>query len=526
MASSPPQLGHDLYQVLPALYRERDGGDLRVYLAACGELLDQVHQTLSQKLADNFPDNPTGGTPGPDSGLACQDWLLPYFADLLDVRLRSPLVAGRRDEIAHAVAWRQRKGTRAVIEQILEAVAQTEAVLQEGWQRVAMTPRVRQPQLPATAHGYALDPLAGGASLQARHPGLPAAMVDTRLPSGAVPAPDDNPAVQFATVNGTARQWRQASRHGAPCHPGTFEDVSPRTVDVRTPDWRVGHQHPRRILLHYPPPGGFFASAPITVNWSDGPKSASFLEHIEIDESDPHRTVFRLRQLEAGPPAPVRIRLNITLAGVAEDHLWRFENLLLENTVMVENGRVEFADCAVRRVVSPLARSDGFPVVGAVDTLMGTIETPAGLSRLEYVTVLGATCVRFLEASDCLFAGPVQRATDDSAPPEDGCVRFSSVTPRQDLGTLRQRALARDPVFFHAAEFGAHAAGVLHPATRDSVCAGAEDGGEVGAFHHAFHCQARRAVMAKLADFLPLGQEAVLIPDERLLAAPVAPPPA
>ena len=88
----------------------QEPGDLARYLDACGELLDALKGTLEQRLADAFPDNP------PPGERACQDWLLPYFADLLDVRLVSPEVQGRRNEIANAVAWRQRKGTLSVVE--------------------------------------------------------------------------------------------------------------------------------------------------------------------------------------------------------------------------------------------------------------------------------------------------------------------------------------------------------------------------------------------------------------------------
>jgi hypothetical protein len=187
MASSPPNLGHDLYRIVPEVYRNRDeSGDLKAFFGGCGQLLDLVCQTLVQKLADQYPDNPDGGLPGPDTGLPCQEWLLPYFADLLDVRLVSPLAEGRRDEISNAIAWRQRKGTLAVIEQISEQIGLRESVLHEGWKRVAMTPRIGKPLLPATAYGYSADPPSTAASLAARHPGLPAVTVDFRCSSGAV----------------------------------------------------------------------------------------------------------------------------------------------------------------------------------------------------------------------------------------------------------------------------------------------------------------------------------------------------
>src|SRR4051812_5792350 len=294
MKPFPPNLGHDLYRILPEVYRNRDNGDLKAFLAGCGALLDQVYQTLIQKLADQFPDNPDGGLLGPDADRPCQDWTLPYFADLLDVRLVSPLATGQRDEISNAIAWRQRKGTLAVIEQISEQIGLIESVLHEGWKRVAMTPWIGKPLLPSTAYGYLADPPTNAASLAARHPGLPAVTVDFRCPSGAVTTTRNNPGAQTATVAGVERLWRQASYHGAPCHPGAFQDVSRRTVDFRSSSWDRGHFHPRRILIFSPPFPGFFTEGVKTMLWSERETAgSSFQDAIESDDSDPSITVYR-----------------------------------------------------------------------------------------------------------------------------------------------------------------------------------------------------------------------------------------
>ncbi len=111
------KLGKLIYDtLLPEIYRNRDNakwgtggsveelGDLANYLDAHGALLDLIRSTLDQRLADSFPDNP-------ETGDACQEWLIPYFAQLFDARLVSPEPEGRRDEVSHAVPWRQRKGT-------------------------------------------------------------------------------------------------------------------------------------------------------------------------------------------------------------------------------------------------------------------------------------------------------------------------------------------------------------------------------------------------------------------------------
>ena len=90
--NTPVKQAEALYQIVPALYRTRDTGDLQRYFQACGLLLDQILATMQQRLADNYPDNPLDGTQ------ACQDWVLPYFADLFRLAdqaglLRDPQLA-------------------------------------------------------------------------------------------------------------------------------------------------------------------------------------------------------------------------------------------------------------------------------------------------------------------------------------------------------------------------------------------------------------------------------------------------
>ena len=310
---STPRYGELLYQLVPAVYRNRDNGDLRRYFEGSGRLLDQIHATLLQRLADNFPDTPVDGAP-------CQDWLLPYFAELLDVRLVSPSAAGRRDEVANAVRWRQGKGTLRVVEEIAESIGRLEVVLHEGWRRVATTPRLGRPQLPASSFGYAREVAATPPSLATLHPDLPVLTVDFRRPSGALASAGSNPGSQRSRVDGDPRVWRQASVHGVPCHPDSYEDVSRRSVDFRRrrgQDWRVGHYHPRRLLLYTVPPTGFFPPGMPGVNWSATP-SAAFLDLIEVSTAG-KVTTYRNKTYGSDRFVPVRVRRVVELgqAGVA-----------------------------------------------------------------------------------------------------------------------------------------------------------------------------------------------------------------
>ena len=61
---------------------------------------------------------------------------------------------------------------------------------------------------------------------------------------------------------------------------------------------------------------------------------------------------------------------------------------------------------------------------------------------------------------------------------------------------------------------------MLHPVTADAVRFGAEDGGEMGAWHHKHYSLKEVAALDKMREFLPVGIEPVLIHDTRLLRAP------
>ncbi len=515
--------GRQLYDLLPEVYRSRDSaeskgqGDLAKFLDACGELLDLLRNTLDQRLADSFPDNPqdgrawllpsdtanTGASVDPQDGRACQAWLLPYFAQLLDVRLVSPDEKGRCDEVANAVAWRQRKGTRTAAEQIAEAVAQTEVEVQEGWKRVATTPRIGMPLLPARALGESefFDDYREHPAWAARHPGLPSAMMDLRYPSRAIQLgiePDDfpqNPAAKLTSFAGEKTWWRQVNPHGAPCFPGSYEDIARHSVDLRTPNWKHGHFHPKRVLLFAPPPMGFFDP-------DFDPDLFSSQEGLELGEDKEH---------------------------VLEDQI-------INKTLRVTAGRLRLIRCAVEDLkieVPPAAGEYEEPVLMAEDCLIGEAMVN-GLARLEYCTILGKIECNRLQASDSLFVGELK--LDPGTDEDSHCIRYSRIPAGVSVtGLLTYRNTIEAPVFYdfefdeadkvvrRCSLFGEPGCAVLHPATQEAIRFGAEDGGEMGAHHSWRYSLLLAAVQNKLKDFLPVGIEAVLVPDLRLHRLPALP---
>ncbi|MDD3582119.1 MAG: phage tail protein [Desulfobacca sp.] len=492
-------LGRQLFNLLPEVYRTRDTygpeakGDLARFLDACGQLLTLIRRTLDQRLADCFPDQPA-------SGLACQAWLLPYFAELLDVRLVSPDEVGRRHEVAHAVAWRQRKGTPYTLEQIAEKVGRLEVEVQEGWQRVATTARIGLPLLPAKALGESAqwdwEVYAEHPNWRARHPGLPATIIDLRYPSramqleGAAGEIPQNPAAQQTNFAGHSLWWRQVNPHGSPCFPGSYEDVSRRTVDFRTPNWQQGQAHPKRAILYFPPPPGFFEPGRFPIQGD-----------LELNEDKEHV----------------------------------FENTIFTGKLRVTAGKLRLQGCAVKNlaIITPL------PGEAAVLTATGSLLDRAeiqGLACLEYCTVLAGFKAERLQASDSIFLGDLSLPPTTWAAPH--CVRFSRIPAGLSVVHLLAYHNTSEPPVFYEFEFdhggaavrrlpvfGEPGCAVLHPASAEQIRFGAEDGGEMGAYHDWRYSRLLAAVQEKLRNFLPVGMEAVMVPDLRLHRLPLAPCP-
>jgi hypothetical protein len=509
--------GRQLYDLLPEVYRTRDRdsakggsaqgrGDLAAYLDACGELLDRIRQTLDQRLADAFPDRP-------EEGRAVQGWILPYFAQLLDVRLVSPHLDGRREEVARAVAWRQRKGTLATVDAIVEAVAQTEAEVHEGWKRVAVTPRPGLPLEPSLKLPRPLDP--HNPLDAALHPGLPAVTPDLRR---------------------------------CVCIPGSHEDRTRRTVDGRLPSWKQGHYHPRRLVLFTPPPVGFFPPTALQFTWGERDEHEGAFQDVAADETS-GRVLFNPAPRWSGdrPWAGGRTAVITTQPPTFEEPVGIHELSFEENLIfkLAPGERVELRGVAASRVEVSLRDEtqtetesetdpDGnaeLPVLDARDCLFGEIHAKVAEVGLEYCTVLGEVTARRVLASDCLFAGEV--GIGDQTEDGSSCVRYSRIPPElasPSVTWLRRPATtSEEPAFFDlefgrpegvpsSPEFGRAGCGVLHPATPETICFGAEDGGEMGAYHRDRHCLQRAAVVEKLKDFLPVGIDAALVPDPRLVA--------
>ncbi len=133
-----------LFDRLPEIYRTRDAeqspaGQLRAFLGAVEGPYGAIKQHIEQLYEDLFIDT-------------CDDWVIPYLADLLGTTHLKGDVRTLRADVADTIALRRRKGTLGAIERL--------AVNLTGWACRAVELRVN---LAWTQHLNHQRPDAGGA---------------------------------------------------------------------------------------------------------------------------------------------------------------------------------------------------------------------------------------------------------------------------------------------------------------------------------------------------------------------------
>src|SRR5258706_9592421 len=121
-----------IYSLLPAIYRIRDeeqGKPLKALLSVIAEQVAVVEENLAQLYDDQFIET-------------CADWVIPYIGDLIGYRSLyklAPKVSSPRAEVANTIAYRRRKGTVAMLEQLAHDVTDWPAHVVEFFQLLATT---------------------------------------------------------------------------------------------------------------------------------------------------------------------------------------------------------------------------------------------------------------------------------------------------------------------------------------------------------------------------------------------------
>lgn len=129
-----------LWELVPAVHRVRDaeqGEPLRALLEVMQREVDRLGDDIEQ-LHDNWFVE------------TCQDWVVPYIGDLLGVRGLQDVAGARRTQrglVANTIAYRRRKGTAAVIEQLAADVTGWPARAVEFFQLLGWTQNVNHVRL-------------------------------------------------------------------------------------------------------------------------------------------------------------------------------------------------------------------------------------------------------------------------------------------------------------------------------------------------------------------------------------------
>lgn len=121
-----------LYELMPAIYWVRDVGQgepLKALLSVIAEQVAVLEESLDQAYDDQFIET-------------CADWVVPNLGDLIGYRTLhgvAPKVASPRAEVANTVAFRRRKGTATMLEQLARDVTGWPARVVEFFQLLATT---------------------------------------------------------------------------------------------------------------------------------------------------------------------------------------------------------------------------------------------------------------------------------------------------------------------------------------------------------------------------------------------------
>ena len=531
--------GKALYRHLPEEYRYRDPapapgelGDLEALLHGPGAVLDALRETLEQAYADGFAEE--------IEGRGAQGWMLPYLAELLGTTLVAPDLDGtaslRRDELNEAVSWSKGKGTLRVADRAADVLTGAEVVMVEGWQKVTTTPRL------------SLPPFARSASGRATPDQFPVGLPDLRKLGRAVLDTDAIDPRQKFNLPGPERTtvgWRVAEKGAAPCFPGAFSDDSRRLPDIRTTAPRPGRlgPAPRRVMAHVQPPEGFFhanvQTLPLTLDHlADFIRAERDATGARIDHITPD--VLRRFAGVSGDAARVSIRGGLT-NDIQDIGDWpvTFTDINFTTAFAVdEPSLIRLERCAMPTLISEEAPADR-PNAILRDCLIGSVLGGNGFVEMEYCTVLGDAILRDLRASDCLIMGSV---IDEGCLGPASCIRFSrlnaapegtecnyaaATTNTNATAFFAQRPLpskgareGADSCTVRAPGFGETGAGVLDLGVSRAIAEGAEDGGELGCYHHLGHLARFSALRQKLIQQLPLGQDLELIHDPMLAVAP------
>ncbi|HUR35920.1 MAG TPA: hypothetical protein VM032_19085 [Vicinamibacterales bacterium] len=141
----------DLFDLLPTVHRVRDaahGDQLRTLLTVIGREVQLVEDDIA-RLYDNWFIE------------TCDEWVVPYIADLLGIQALAGSASAaaasgfsQRSYVAHTLAYRRRKGTAAVLEQLASDITGWRCKAVEFFEHTASTQHANHPR---PGHPFTID---------------------------------------------------------------------------------------------------------------------------------------------------------------------------------------------------------------------------------------------------------------------------------------------------------------------------------------------------------------------------------
>lgn len=195
----------------------------------------------------------------------------------------------------------------------------------------------------------------------------------------------------------------------------------------------------------------------------------------------PPAAVYRLRYVSILNEG---LTLKFDLTGAAEENVVEITHSLTAGLTLKDSGEMRIADSVVDAGHAP-----------GVEALTAN----AGDIYIDRSTVFGTVECHSINASECIFANTIV-VTDQFK----GCVRYSRVT--NDLGLPRRHRLAKgvDLKFSSLDRYNPAHARLAVDADR-RILTGAEDGGEMGAFHECQLALRYEAYRTRLEESTPAG---------------------
>src|SRR6266481_5201826 len=129
-----------LWQLVPAVYRSLDSdpsepGPLRELVNRIGSQAAILRRSIDRLWEDQSIES-------------CDDWVIPYIADLLATNLIASLDArGQRLDVAKTIYYRRRKGTLAVLEELAHDITGWEVRVVEFFRRLGRTRHGLDPEI-------------------------------------------------------------------------------------------------------------------------------------------------------------------------------------------------------------------------------------------------------------------------------------------------------------------------------------------------------------------------------------------